>query len=241
MFTAYKKFWTHYADFEGKSTRPEYWWSVLCNVLITLPFGMIAFGSILTAIFNIVQQAVYYREELDEFDPSVFIASLGSTFIIIILLSIFWIATLVPNLAIIVRRLRDAGYHWAFIFLYVAPALLMWVPLLNILAVLAMLPCSIALIVLLCMPTKEAQTSTVDQGQFTTQQMQSQQPVQTQQFTQPQESAQSQAMKTEVTPVQQETKVTEMADQDQAIESEEKDLTSAITENEQLKKDGLGQ
>ena len=32
-----------YADFEGKSTRPDYWWSVLCNVLITLPFGMIAF------------------------------------------------------------------------------------------------------------------------------------------------------------------------------------------------------
>lgn len=239
MFTVYKKFWTHYADFEGKSTRPEYWWSVLCNVLITLPFGMIAFGSILTAIFNIVQQAVYYREELGEFDLSVFIASLGSTFIIIILLSIFWIATLVPNLAIIVRRLRDAGYHWAFIFLYVAPVLLMWVPLLNILAVLAMLPCSIALIVLLCMPTKEAQTSTVDQGQFTTQQMQSQQPVQTQQFTQPQESAQSQAMKTEVTPVQQETKVTEITAQ--AIQSEEETLASAITENEQFKKDELGQ
>ena len=237
MFTAYKKFWTHYADFEGKSTRPEYWWSVLCNVLITLPFGMIAFGSILTAIFNIVQQAANYREELGEFDPSVFIASLGSTFIIIILLSIFWVATLVPNLAIIVRRLRDAGYHWAFIFLYVAPALLMWVPLLNILAVLAVLPCSITLIVLLCMPTKEVQTSTVYQGQFTTQQMQSQ----AQQFTQSQESVQPQAMKTEVTSVQQETKVTEMADQDQAIESEEKDLTSAITENEQLKKDGLEQ
>ena len=200
---------------------------------------MIAFGSILTAIFNIVQQAVYYREELGEFDPSVFIASLGSTFIIIILLSIFWIATLVPNLAIIVRRLRDAGYHWAFIFLYVAPVLLMWVPLLNILAVLAVLPCSITLIVLLCMPTKEVQTSTVYQGQFTTQQMQSQQPVQTQQFTQPQESAQSQAMKTEVTPVQQEMKVTEITDQ--AIQSEEETLASAITENEQFKKDELGQ
>ena len=169
MFTVYKKFWTHYADFEGKSTRPEYWWSVLCNVLITLPFGMIAFGSILTAIFNIVQQAVYYREELGEFDPSVFIASLGSTFIIIILLSIFGIATLVPNLAIIVRHLRDAGYHWAFIFLYAGPILLMWVPILNILAAVAMLPCSIALIVLLCMPTKEVKTSTVHQGQFTTQ------------------------------------------------------------------------
>ena len=76
MFTAYKKFWTHYADFEGKSTRSDYWWSVLCNVLITLPFGIMAFGSILVAIFNVVQQATYYDYE-GEFDPSIFISSLG--------------------------------------------------------------------------------------------------------------------------------------------------------------------
>ena len=82
------------------------------------------------------------------------------------------------------RRLRDACYHWAFIFLYAAPILLMWVPILNILGALAMLPCSIALIVLLCKPTKVQPM--VYQGQLTTQQAQSQQqPVQTQQFTQP--------------------------------------------------------
>ncbi|WP_337979181.1 hypothetical protein [Streptococcus anginosus] len=63
MFTAYKKFWTHYADFEGKSIRSDYWWSVLDNVLITLPFGIMAFGSILVAIFNVVQQATYYDYE----------------------------------------------------------------------------------------------------------------------------------------------------------------------------------
>ena len=62
----------------------------------------------------------------------------------------------------------------------------MWVPFLNILGALAMLPCSIALIVLLCKPTKVQPM--VYQGQLTTQQAQSQQqPVQTQQFTQPQE------------------------------------------------------
>lgn len=198
MFTAYKKFWTHYADFEGKSTRSDYWWSVLDNVLITLPFGIMAFGSILVAIFNVVQQATYYDYE-GGFDPSIFISSLGSVFFIIILLSIFGIATLVPNLAIIVHHLRDAGYHWAFIFLYAGPILLMWVPFLNILGALVMLPCSIALIVLLCMPTKEVQTSTVYQGQLTTQQAQpQQQPVQAQQFTQPQE----QAVEPETTPTQ---------------------------------------
>lgn len=196
MFTAYKKFWTHYADFEGKSTRSDYWWSVLCNVLITLPFGIMSFGSILVAIFNVIQQATYYDYE-GGFDPSIFISSLGSEFFIIILLSVFGIATLVPNLAIIVRRLRDAGYHWAFIFLYAGPMLLMWVPILNILAAVAMLPCSIALIVLLCMPTKVQPM--VHQGQFTTQQAQpQQQPVQAQQFTQPQE----QAVEPETTPTQ---------------------------------------
>ncbi|WP_260469014.1 DUF805 domain-containing protein [Streptococcus intermedius] len=230
MFTAYKKFWTHYADFEGKSTRSDYWWSVLCNALITLPFGIIAFGSIMTAIFSAIQQAAYY-EGGSGFDPSVFIAGLGSTFFILILLSLFGIATLVPNLAIIVRRLRDAGYHWAFIFLYVGPMLLMWVPILNILAAVAMLPCSIALIVLLCMPTKVQPT--VYQGQFTTQQAQpQQQPVQAQQFTQPQEPVQEQAVEPETTPTQsqQESAVTTETT-DQVVQSDEKELDSAISED----------
>lgn len=226
MFTAYKKFWTHYADFEGKSTRSDYWWSVLCNVLITLPFGIMSFGSILVAIFNVIQQATYYDYE-GGFDPSIFISSLGSEFFIIILLSVFGIATLVPNLAIIVRRLRDAGYHWAFIFLYAGPMLLMWVPILNILAAVAMLPCSIVLIVLLCMPTKVQPM--VHQGQFTTQQAQpQQQPVQAQQFTQPQE----QAVEPETTPTQsqQEFAITTETPE-QVVQSDEKELDSAISED----------
>ena len=226
MFTAYKKFWTHYADFEGKSTRSDYWWSVLCNALITLPFVIIAFGAIMTAIFSAIQQAAYY-EGGSGFDPSVFIAGLGSTLFVFVLLSLFGIATLIPNLAIIVRRLRDAGYHWAFIFLYADPMLLMWVPILNILAAVAMLPCSIALIVLLCMPTKVQPM--VYQGQFTTQQAQpQQQPVQAQQFTQPQE----QAVEPETTPTQsqQESAITTETPE-QVVQSDEKELDSAISED----------
>ena len=228
MFTAYKRFWTHYADFEGKSTRSDYWWSVLCNALITLPFVIIAFGAIMTAIFSAIQQAAYY-EGGSGFDPSVFIAGLGSTLFVFVLLSLFGIATLIPNLAIIVRRLRDAGYHWAFIFLYAGPILLMWVPFLNILGALAMLPCSIALIVLLCMPTKEVKTSTVHQGQFTTQQAQpQQQPVQAQQFTQPQE----QAVEPETTPNQpQQESATTTETPEQVVQSDEKELDSAISED----------
>ncbi|MCB5034113.1 DUF805 domain-containing protein, partial [Streptococcus mutans] len=30
MFTAYKKFWTNYVNFTGRSSRSDYWWAILC-------------------------------------------------------------------------------------------------------------------------------------------------------------------------------------------------------------------
>ena len=51
---------------------------------------------------------------------------------------IFGLAVFLPGLALVVRRLRDAGFHWALIFVG-------FVPFVG----------SIALLVLLAMPTKE--------------------------------------------------------------------------------------
>ena len=51
--------------------------------------------------------------------------------------AVFYLAILVPTLALSVRRLRDAGFHWAFIFLRFAPM------------------GGIALMILHAMPTKE--------------------------------------------------------------------------------------
>ena len=70
------------------------------------------------------------------------------------------------------RRLRDVGYRGHSSFLYVAPCTFDVGSTLNILAVLAIYHVLSLTIVLLCMPTKRSATSTVDQGQFTTQQMQ---------------------------------------------------------------------
>ena len=33
MIEAYKKFWKGYVDFEGRSTRSDYWFAYLANVL----------------------------------------------------------------------------------------------------------------------------------------------------------------------------------------------------------------
>ena len=151
MFAAYKKFWTHYADFSSRSSRSDYWWVVLCHVIVTAPLFIIfwasAFGSILSAA---VQDSTYGYES----DPSAILAGAGFAVIFIFILILYALATFVPNLAIIVRRLRDAGYHWAFLFLYVGPFLLSFIPVLNIIAGLVSLPCSIALIVLLCQGSK---------------------------------------------------------------------------------------
>ena len=38
MIEAYKKFWKGYVDFEGRSTRSDYWFVYLVNVLITFAF-----------------------------------------------------------------------------------------------------------------------------------------------------------------------------------------------------------
>ena len=186
MFSAYKKFWTRYADFSGRSSRSDYWWVVLCHFLITLPFSLIAFFGFLIPLFSEIYYAGLYDYEPD---LSGAMAGAGLAGFIMFLLIIYWLATIVPNLAIAVRRLRDAGFHWAFIFLTVGPSLASFIPVLNILAALVSLPCSIALIVLLCQASKPAQQvkgAPYGQQGFQGQQFgQAQQPVQNQQFAQP--------------------------------------------------------
>ena len=186
MFSAYKKFWTRYADFSGRSSRSDYWWVVLCHFLITLPFSLIAVFGFLIPLFSEVYYAGLYDYEPD-FSGAM--AGAGFAAFIMFLLAIYGFATIVPNLAITVRRLRDAGFHWAFIFLTVGPSIASFIPVLNILAALVSLPCGIAMIVLLCQASKPAQPvngAPYGQQGFQGQQFgQAQQPVQNQQFAQP--------------------------------------------------------
>mgnify|MGYP000910075528 CR=1 FL=1 len=186
MFSAYKKFWTRYADFSGRSSRSDFWWVFLCHFLLTLPFSLIALFGFLIPLFSEVYYAGLYDYEPD-FSGAM--AGAGFAAFIMFLLAIYGFATIVPNLAITVRRLRDAGFHWAFIFLTVGPSIASFIPVLNILAALVSLPCGIAMIVLLCQASKPAQPvngAPYGQQGFQGQQFgQAQQPVQNQPFGQP--------------------------------------------------------
>lgn len=82
-----------YADFEGRAGRAEFWWWMLFIAL-----GHAAFG-----VFSVIPVGVEG-------------ASLGS-----ILTGLWTIATLLPTLAVGVRRLRDAEYTWQNIFWILVP------------------------------------------------------------------------------------------------------------------------
>ena len=125
MIQAYKNFFKGYVDFTGRSTRPEYWWVWLMNNILFLPLYIFYF-----------QMA---WNDAGETDPILGVA-------IISIYMILGIVFFTPSLAVKVRRLRDAGLHWAFIFLYFVPM------------------GGIALLVLLAMPSKEVEIVTINRS-----------------------------------------------------------------------------
>jgi uncharacterized membrane protein YhaH (DUF805 family) len=88
---------SRYAAFEGRASRSEFWYWTLFNVLVAVgAYAVLALSLLFgfTAFFGWIA----------------YVALLG-----------WWIAALVPTLAVSVRRLRDAGYPWGLIFLSLVP------------------------------------------------------------------------------------------------------------------------
>ena len=125
MIQAYKNFLKGYADFTGRSTRSDFWWVWLMNSILFLPLYIFWFQMALN--------------DTEETDPILGVAIISVYMILAIVL-------FTPSLAVKVRRLRDAGFHWAFIFLHFVPM------------------GGIALLVLLAMPTKEVEIVTIDRS-----------------------------------------------------------------------------
>ena len=125
MINAYKNFFKNYAEFTGRSSRSDYWWVWLGNFILSIPFWIIYFYT------------VFLSAVMDSVSDSASEATFMVLGLVVIIYAIFYLAILVPTLALSVRRLRDAGFHWAFIFLRFVPM------------------GGIALLILFAMPTKE--------------------------------------------------------------------------------------
>ena len=96
MLTAIRSFFKGYANFSGRSTRPEFWWVWLLNMVIFLPVYYLLFAGV-------------------ESDKAIRNIAVFSMCIIL------FIVEFVPLLALIVRRLRDVGIHWTYIFIVFIP------------------------------------------------------------------------------------------------------------------------
>ena len=96
MIEWYKMAFTKYAEFSGRSTRNEYWWFVLCNILVTI------------ALYSIVIFAA-----IIDFAPLAFIAGL--------MIFVYMFAAIIPSVAVLVRRLHDVGKSGWFYFITLIP------------------------------------------------------------------------------------------------------------------------
>ena len=135
MINAYKNFFKNYAEFTGRSTRPDFWWVWLGNLILSIPFWIIYFYT------------VFLSAVMDSVSDSASEATFMVFGLVAIIYAVFYLAILVPTLALSVRRLRDAGFHWAFIFLRFAPM------------------GGIALLILFAMPTKETEVVNYSESQ----------------------------------------------------------------------------
>lgn len=86
-----------YAEFRGTAVRSEFWWWILFTALVSMALGALP---VPTPIIS----------------PDGGLAWTAST-----LVGLWGIAVLVPNLAVTVRRLRDAGYGWGNLFWLLLP------------------------------------------------------------------------------------------------------------------------
>lgn len=97
---------SRYADFEGRATRPEFWWYAVVQIAVLLPFALSV-----------------------RIDP----ATGGPTNLLWVVVAVGWLVTLVPSVAVTVRRLHDADLSGRWILLSAIPAvgtLLLTVPML---------------------------------------------------------------------------------------------------------------
>ena len=81
-----------YAEFSGRAGRAEFWWWTLFNVLVLSALNVLN-------VFPVGENAY-----------------LGS-----VLAGLWSVGVLLPNLAVAVRRLRDAGHDWPNLFWILVP------------------------------------------------------------------------------------------------------------------------
>ena len=96
MIDSYKRFWTKGLDFKGRTNRSDYWLgAVLANLLAYIIL------LIVTGVLAAINETI------------------GAFFSVLVLL--YGLGQIIPSLSISIRRVRDMGKGWAWIFINLVP------------------------------------------------------------------------------------------------------------------------
>lgn len=106
---AYGRFWRRYAVFTGRASRSEYWWVAGINVAVIVGVAIVA------AVLGAIGGALH--------DDA--IAALPSALgvILSLLLGLYFLAVVVPSIALGVRRLHDAGLPGLLLLIALFPSI----------------------------------------------------------------------------------------------------------------------
>ena len=100
MFAAYSAFWRRgFTEWAGTSSRSEYWWSWLANVLVCFLLAVVF-------LLSVALDAALFQE-----------TAIFSTIMIVVAFA-YIIAAIIPSLSMLTRRMHDAGLSAWFWLLY---------------------------------------------------------------------------------------------------------------------------
>lgn len=128
--SSYTKYWKHYADFQGRSSRQDFWDPILINLAVSAGLTI----SVALSLTDVTTSSVR--------DFAVLCLFAG--------LLVGWkLARLVPDAALIVRRTHDVGIvGWVGVVLYIAS----FIPYINFAA-------GVLLVIIGCLATDSANLS----------------------------------------------------------------------------------
>jgi len=103
---AVRRFFKKYATFTGRASLSEYWWWYLVSLIVT---GVLQLLALVTGGAGGVAADGTYQGP-------------GAGYVIFSILTLIWaLATIVPSIAVLVRRLHDANFSGFFVFLALVP------------------------------------------------------------------------------------------------------------------------
>ena len=110
LITAYKAMFAKFFDFRSRSSRGEYWWAYLANAIVLLIFTGALFGIDYLAGSDLTAAGEVRKVYITAFDIVNYVSL------------VYGFVVLIPQLALIVRRLHDTGRRAVMaLLLFAAP------------------------------------------------------------------------------------------------------------------------